>query len=82
MPHPQRRTAIIAITLFFIGVSDMSNHANSFEDTQTGAAPEGWTSTLTIGRSELDGRKRRDGAVEIEGAQAIRPSDLPAAVEG
>jgi hypothetical protein len=25
----------------------MSNHAISFESTQTGAAPEGWTSTLT-----------------------------------
>src|SRR2546429_592561 len=47
MPHPQRRTAIIAITLFFIGVSDMSKHAISFESTQTGVAPEGWTSTLT-----------------------------------
>jgi hypothetical protein len=46
MPHPQRRAAI-AITLFFIGVSDMSNHAISFEGTQMGAAPEGWTSTLT-----------------------------------
>ena len=40
MPHPQRRTAIITITLFFIGVSDMSKHAISFEGTQTGAAPE------------------------------------------
>src|SRR6185436_17184687 len=47
MPHPQRRTAIITITLFFIGVSDMSKHAISFEGTQTGAVPEGWTSTLT-----------------------------------
>jgi len=47
MPHPQRRTAIIAITLFFIGVSDMSKHAISFEGTQTGAAPEGWTAPLT-----------------------------------
>src|SRR6185369_16503607 len=47
MPHPQRRTAIITITLFFTGVSAMSNHAISFEGTQTGAAPEGWTSTLT-----------------------------------
>src|SRR5713226_4179007 len=46
MPHPQRRAAI-AITLFFIGVSDMSNHAISFEGTQIGATPEGWTSTLT-----------------------------------
>jgi hypothetical protein len=47
MPHPQRRRAIIATTLFFIGVSDMSNHAISFESTQTGGAPEGWISTLT-----------------------------------
>jgi hypothetical protein len=47
MPHPQRRRAIIAATVFLIGVSDMSNHAISFEGTQTGAAPEGWTSTLT-----------------------------------
>ena len=47
MPHPQRRRAITATTLFFIGVSDMSNHAISFVSTQTGAAPEGWTSTLT-----------------------------------
>jgi hypothetical protein len=47
MSHPQRRKAIIAATLFFIGVSAMSNHAISFESPQTGAAPEGWTSTLT-----------------------------------
>src|SRR3954462_918333 len=47
MPHPQRRRTIIAATLFFTGVSAMSNHAISFEGTQTGAAPEGWTSTLT-----------------------------------
>ncbi|MET3220164.1 hypothetical protein ABIE85_007147 [Bradyrhizobium diazoefficiens] len=47
MPHLQRRGAIIATMLFFIGVSDMSNHAIGFESTQTGAAPEGWTSTLT-----------------------------------
>jgi hypothetical protein len=47
MSHPQRRRAIIAAILFFIGVSAMSNHAISFESTQTGAAPEGWTSTLT-----------------------------------
>ena len=47
MPHPQRRRAIIAATLFFTGVSVMSNHAISFESTQTGVAPEGWTSTLT-----------------------------------
>jgi hypothetical protein len=47
MPHPQRRRAIIAATLFFTGVSVMSNRAISFESTQTGVAPEGWTSTLT-----------------------------------
>jgi hypothetical protein len=47
MSHPQRRRTIIAATLFFTGVSAMSNHAISFESTQTGATPEGWTSTLT-----------------------------------
>jgi hypothetical protein len=47
MSHPQRRRVIIAAILFFIGVSAMSNHAISFESTQTGAAPEGWTSTFT-----------------------------------
>jgi hypothetical protein len=47
MSHPQRRRTIIATTLFLIGVSAMSNHAISFESAQTGAAPEGWTSTLT-----------------------------------
>jgi hypothetical protein len=47
MPHPQRRRAIIAATLFLIGVNDMSNHAISFESIRTGAAPDGWTATLT-----------------------------------
>jgi hypothetical protein len=48
MSHPRRRRTIIAATLFFTtGVSAMSNHAISFESTQTGAVPEGWTSTLT-----------------------------------
>jgi hypothetical protein len=47
MPHPQCRRAIIATTLFFIGVSDMSNQAISFESTQTDIAPERWISTLT-----------------------------------
>lgn len=47
MSHPQRSRAIIATTPFFIGVNDMSNHAISFESAQPGAAPEGWTSTLT-----------------------------------
>ena len=43
----QRRTAILAITLFLTGVNDMSNHATSFESAQTGVAPDGWTVTLT-----------------------------------
>jgi hypothetical protein len=47
MPHPQRRRVIAATLLFLIGVSAMSNHAVGFESTHTGAAPEGWTSTLT-----------------------------------
>lgn len=47
MSRSQRRSAIIATMLFFIGVSDMSNPAISFESSHTGAAPEGWTSTLT-----------------------------------
>src|SRR5256885_1543685 len=48
MLHPHRRRIIIAATLFLLlGVNDMSNHAISFESTQTGVAPEGWTATLT-----------------------------------
>ena len=47
MPHPQRCSVIIATMLFLLGVNDMSNHAISFESTQTGAAPEGWTATVT-----------------------------------
>src|SRR5882672_1476385 len=47
MFHPRRGRTIIAAMLFFTGVSAMSNNAISFESTQTGAAPEGWTSTLT-----------------------------------
>ena len=47
MSRPQRHRVIIAAMLFFIGVSAMLNHSIGFESTQTGAAPEGWTSTLT-----------------------------------
>jgi hypothetical protein len=47
MPNPPRRKAIIAAALFLMGVNDMSNHAIGFESTRTGAAPEGWTATLT-----------------------------------
>src|ERR1700682_1095633 len=47
MPDPQRRRAIIAATLFLLGANDMSNYAISFESTQIGVVPEGWTATLT-----------------------------------
>jgi hypothetical protein len=47
MRHPHVRWAIIAAALFLLEVNDMSNHAVSFEGNQTGAAPEGWTATLT-----------------------------------
>ena len=47
MSDPHNRKTIVAITLFLIGVSAMSNHAISFESRQTGVEPEGWTSTLT-----------------------------------
>jgi hypothetical protein len=47
MLHHHSRRAIIAATFFLLGVNDMSNHAISFESTQTGVAPEGWTATLT-----------------------------------
>jgi len=47
-PHP-RWAIIIAVTatLFLLEAYDMSNNAISFEGTQTGVAPEGWTATLT-----------------------------------
>ena len=44
---PRPRLAIIMMTFFLLEVYDMSNHAMSFEGTQTGVAPEGWTATLT-----------------------------------
>jgi hypothetical protein len=47
MRHPHVRRAIIGATFFLLEMNDMSNHAISFESTQTGAAPEGWTATLT-----------------------------------
>jgi hypothetical protein len=37
----------MAATVFLTGVTDMSNHAISFESSRTGVAPEGWTATLT-----------------------------------
>jgi hypothetical protein len=36
-----------AATFFLLEINDMSNHAISFEGTRIGAAPEGWTATLT-----------------------------------
>lgn len=47
MRHLCGRWAIIAATFFLLEVNDMSNQAVSFESTQIGAAPEGWTPTLT-----------------------------------
>jgi hypothetical protein len=47
MRYPIARPAIIAATFFLLEINDMSNHAISFEGTQIGAAPEGWTATLT-----------------------------------
>ena len=47
MRHPHARWAILAATFFLLEVNDMSNRAISFESTQTGTTPEGWTATLT-----------------------------------
>jgi hypothetical protein len=47
MRHPLARWTIITTALFLLEVNDISNHAVSFESTQIGTTPEGWTSTLT-----------------------------------
>jgi hypothetical protein len=47
MRDPHARWAIVAATVFLLEVNDMSNHAVSFESTQTGVTPAGWTDTLT-----------------------------------
>ena len=47
MRHPHVRWTIIAVTFFLLEVTDMSNHAVSFESNQTGLVPDGWTATLT-----------------------------------
>jgi hypothetical protein len=47
MRYPTARWATIAATFFLLEINDMSNYAISFEGTQIGVAPEGWTSTLT-----------------------------------
>src|SRR4051794_32781385 len=41
------RWLAIAAALSLIEIHDMSTHAISFESDRTGAAPEGWTATLT-----------------------------------
>lgn len=47
MRHPHARRAFIAATFFLLEMNDMSNHAISFENTQIGGPPDGWTATLT-----------------------------------
>ena len=47
MPHPYVRSTVIVAALLLLEVNDMSNRAVSFESNQSGAAPEGWTATLT-----------------------------------
>ena len=44
---PRVTWAVIAAALILLEVNDMSHHAASFESTKIGAAPEGWTATLT-----------------------------------
>src|ERR1700712_341872 len=47
MLRPCARWAVIAAAFSLLEVTDMSNHAVSFESTRIGVAPEGWTATLT-----------------------------------
>ena len=47
MRRSYARWAVIAVTFFLLEVNDMSNHAVSFESSRIGAAPAGWTATLT-----------------------------------
>src|SRR5450432_1195159 len=47
MRQPQHHRVIIAATLLLMEMNDMSNRAISFESTQIGAVPAGWTATLT-----------------------------------
>jgi hypothetical protein len=47
MRSPHARRAIIAAAFFLLEMNVMSNYAISFESNQIGAAPDGWTSTLT-----------------------------------
>jgi hypothetical protein len=47
MLSSRTRGLAVAATLFLMGINGMSNHAVSFESSQTGVTPEGWTATLT-----------------------------------
>jgi hypothetical protein len=47
MLHLHARSTVIVAALLLLEMNDMSNHAVSFESNQTGAAPAGWTATLT-----------------------------------
>ena len=47
MRQPRCRRVIITAMLLLLETNDMSNRAISFESTQIGVAPEGWTATLT-----------------------------------
>lgn len=47
MRQPLPRWAIIVAVFFLLELNDMSNQAISFEGTQTGVPPSGWTATLT-----------------------------------
>jgi hypothetical protein len=47
MLHSCARWGPAAAMLFSMEANDMSNHAISFEGSQIGAVPEGWTATLT-----------------------------------
>jgi hypothetical protein len=47
MHRPRLRWAIVTATFSLLEMNDMSNHALSFESSRIGAAPGGWTATLT-----------------------------------
>jgi hypothetical protein len=47
MRHSQARWTVIATAFFLMEANDMANHAISFESTEIGVTPQGWTSTLT-----------------------------------
>ena len=47
MRHSRALWTVIATAFFLLEANDMSNHAISFESTEIGVTPQGWTSTLT-----------------------------------